>query len=148
MNTNPNITCGNCGRSFNIPETPACNYVDSCLSEYKYTRPACFKVKVPECETAAVIPTITVETTEGITNLANVLVHVTSNNTTYYVDDKHRIIIVWAGPVEADNYDIETNPSNLRSQDCYTTVDGEYAHIYFDKQGVAHVMSKEAPNVL
>lgn len=87
----------------------------------------------------AVIPSLTVDTTDGITELANCFVHVTSINTTYYVDDKHRIMLVWAGPVEVADYDTTTNPSGLRSQFCFTD-SGMY---YFDKQGVAHLISEE-----
>ena len=86
----------------------------------------------------AVIPSITVDSTDGITELANCFVHVTTINTTYYVDDKHRIMLVWAGPVEATGYDTEANPSGLRSQFCFT--DG--VMYYFDKQGVAHLISE------
>lgn len=64
--------------------------------------PACIRNKQPDCTAKAVIPSITVETVDGLTNLANCFVHVTSNNTTYYVDDKHRPMMVWAGDVEVD----------------------------------------------
>ncbi|MEE0871009.1 MAG: hypothetical protein U0L52_06550, partial [Bacteroidaceae bacterium] len=36
--------------------------------------------------------------------------------TTFYIDDKHRPIITWAGPVEYDNYDLALNSLDLRSQ--------------------------------
>ena len=42
--------------------------------------------------------------------------HVTGINTTFYIDDKHRTMITWAGPVEYDNYDLAANSLGLRSQ--------------------------------
>lgn len=106
-------------------------------------QPACIRNREPGCP-IAVIPAVTVDTVDGITELADCFVHVTSNNTTYYVDDKHRIMIVWAGPVEVSEYDTETNPLNLRSQFCLTTISGVFTEIYFDKQGVAHIIGTEA----
>lgn len=103
MNENyntPNSGC--CGRPFVYSTKAKCNYNNCCMNEYKYTMPACIRNKQPDCTAQAVIPSITVETTDGLTNLANCFVHVTSINTTYYVDDKHRPMIVWAGNVEVD----------------------------------------------
>ena len=73
--------------------------------------PACIRNKQPDCTAQAVIPSITVETVDGITNLANCFVHVTSTNTTYYIDDKHRPMMIWAGPMEVDL------PSDVQTQD-------------------------------
>lgn len=73
----------------------------------------------PSCKDIAVIPSITVENTAGIKGLADCFVHVTANNTTYYIDDKGRTTIVWAGPVEIDGYDYGENPLGLRSQTLY-----------------------------
>ena len=87
----------------------------------------------PGCPFTAVIPSITVMDTSGIKGLADCLVHVASNNTTYYIDDKHRIIITWAGPVEADDYDYENNPLGLRSQTVYDFANNRA--IYYDKYG-------------
>lgn len=92
----------------------------------------------------AVIPAITVDSEDGITNFADCFVHATNTNTTFYVDDKHRVIIVWAGPVEVATYDIETNPLGLRAQTCYTTVNDVFTEVYFDKQGVGHIIGTEA----
>lgn len=145
MNENyntPNSGC--CGRPFPTAPENKCNYNDCCMNEYAYKQKACIREKQPDCETQAVIPSITVETVDGLTNLANCFVHVTSNNTTYYVDDKHRIMITWAGPVEAENYDIAENELNLRSQTCYTDINGVYSEVYFDKTGTAHVIGQEA----
>ena len=145
MNENyntPNSGC--CGRPFPTAPENKCNYNNCCMNEYKYTMPACIRNKQPDCTAQAVIPSITVETADGLTNLANCFVHVTNINTTFYIDDKHRPMIVWAGPAEIANYDIEANGLNLRSQTCYTTVNNVYTEVYFDKQGVGHIMGTEA----
>lgn len=90
--------------------------------------PACIRNKQPDCTAQAVIPSITVNDTNGLTNLANCFVHVTSINTTFYIDDKHRPMIVWAGNVEVDlPADVQTpeqwtefiNSFGLRSQFLY-----------------------------
>ena len=141
MNTNDK-NCNSCGRPWNV--TNKCNYYDGCATEYPCKRLACIRNKTPDCEAAAVIPSITVDTIDGITNLANCFVHVTPINTTFYVDDKHRIMVVWAGPVEIDSYNVDTNPLGLRSQFCFTTVNGVYSEVYFDKQGVKHIIGTEA----
>ena len=120
-----------------------CNQEFTRIGNCGATVPACFRYQKPLCPAVAVIPAITVDTTEGVTSLANSLVHVTSNNTTYYIDDKHRPMLVWAGPAEIDAYDIEDNPNGLRSQFCLTTINGKDATVYFDKQGVAKIISKE-----
>ena len=124
---------------------PGCNFCDSCFEEYKYTMPACIRNQAPDCKAKAVIPSVTTQTVDGLTNLANCFVHVTDINTTFYVDDKHRPMIIWAGPVEIDAYDIETNELGLRSQTCYTTMPGAFGlvEVYFDKRGVGHVMGEE-----
>ena len=103
MNENynaPNSNC--CGRPMQYATQPKCNYNNCCMNEYPYKMKACIRNKQPDCEAQAVIPSITVETVDGLTNLANCFVHVTSTNTTYYVDDRHRPMIVWSGNVEVD----------------------------------------------
>lgn len=132
---------------------PKCNYNDCCLDEYKYTMPACIRNKQPDCLAKAVIPATTVDTVDGITNLANCFVHVTSTNTTYYIDDKHRPMIIWAGPVETDvPQDIDSDEKfiaflkgfNLRSQHLYarsySNDDNKYVilDVYFDKNGTPY----------
>lgn len=144
MNENyntPNSGC--CGRPFPTAPENKCNYNDCCMNEYAYKQKACIRNKQPDCEAQAVIPSITVETVDGITNLANCFVHVSSTNTTYYVDDKHRVMITWAGPVEIDGYDVSNNPLNLRSQTLYGDINGAYSEIYFDKNGDPHFMREE-----
>ena len=68
----------------------------------------------PQCPVKAVIPLVEVATPENLKKLSNCLAYVQSTNTTYYVDNQHRFIICWAGPVFADNYDYNTNPLGLR----------------------------------
>lgn len=143
MNENyntPNSGC--CGRP-QVYAKPGCKTTCGPCSEYCGHVIGHIKKDVDPCKSCAVIPSITVDNVNGITNLANCLVHVISNNTTYYIDDKHRPMITWAGAVEVDAYDVETNPLNLRAQDCYTTIGGVYKLVRFDKQGVAHVMATE-----
>lgn len=72
-----------------------------------------------ECPHICVIPAYTVETVANIKGFADCFVHVSNINTTYYIDDKHRIITTWAGDLEIDNYDYETNELGLRSQTVY-----------------------------
>lgn len=107
--------------------------------------PACIKHRKPDCLAKAVIPAVTVDSVDGITELANCFVHVTSNNTTYYIDDKHRPMLVWAGPAEVEDYDIEANEMKLRSQICYNfnTSTEKAEFVYFDKHGVGHVIKEE-----
>lgn len=139
-NFSPYSTC--CGRPFG-PATPKCNYVDGCMSEYPYEMKACIKKKEPDCTAKAVIPAVTVETIDGITNLANCFVHVVNINTTFYVDDKHRPMITWAGTVERDNYDIANNPLGLRSQFVMGSINGVFTEVYFDRLGLGHIIGTE-----
>lgn len=62
---------------------------------------------------------LTVQSTEGLKSLANVVVHVLSNNTTYYIDCARVFTIISSGPVFVDNYDALTNPLGLANQVCY-----------------------------
>lgn len=93
----------------------------------------CIREKQPGCPMQAVIPSVTVESIEGIKNLADCLVHVSDINTTFYIDDKHRPIITWAGPIDIPGYDMEGNPNNYRDQ-IVTDVANQIAVIY-DKSG-------------
>lgn len=134
--------CKTCGRPWR--KLPKCNYCDSCLNEYPYAMPACIRNKKMDCQAKAVIPAITTETVDNITDLANCFVHVININTTFYVDDKHRPMITWAGPVELDEYDVVANPLRLRSQTLYTYVEGAFTEVYFDKTGTGHLIETEA----
>lgn len=144
----PNSSC--CGRPFVYSTTPKCNYNNCCLNEYKYKMPACIRNKNPDCTAQAVIPSITVETTDGLTNLANCFVHVTSINTTFYVDDKHRPMITWAGDVEVNlpasvvtdaQWQEFLHSFNLKSQFLYVKTHNNdnnrdvIISFYFDKTG-------------
>lgn len=143
--------CEQCGRPIKYATTPKCNYNNCCLNEYNYTMPACIRKKQPDCLAKAVIPSTTVETADGITNLANCFVHVTNINTTFYIDDKHRPMIIWTGSVESylpsdvteDNFNdfILENRLGLKSQHVlYKRTDEETStnfiiDVYYDKTG-------------
>lgn len=115
--------------------------------------PACIRNKQPDCLAKAVIPATTVETTDGITNLANCFVHVTSINTTFYIDDKHRPMMVWAGNVEVElPAEVQTNEQwdefirsfNLREQHLNVRFEDTESHkrmidsFYFDRTGIPY----------
>lgn len=142
--------CEKCGRRFPTA-SQKCNYCDSCMQEFPHAMPACIKEKQPDCLAKAVIPSITVETADGITNLANCFVHVNATNTTYYIDDKHRLMITWAGPIEDEHYDYVSNPLDLRNQTCFCLValrdtpDDQNpiivpGEVHFDSQGQYHII--------
>lgn len=90
----------------------------------------------------AVIPSVTVENVSGIKGLSDCFVHVTSNNTTYYIDDKGRMMITWAGPIEAPGYDYEANPLKLRSQSVYDFANDRV--IYYNGTGDYRVVNQSA----
>lgn len=85
-------------------------------TEYGAPNRGCIRPGEPKCPHICVIPAFTVEDTSGVRGFADCFVHVLSINTTYYIDDKHRIITTWAGDLEIDDYDYEANPLALRSQ--------------------------------
>lgn len=127
----PNSGC--CGRPMQYATESQCNYTDACMDEYCCPKLGSIKETEPDCRHKAVIPSVTVESVEGITNLANCLVHVNDINTTFYVDDKHRIMITWAGPANIPGYDMENNPNGYRDQ-IVTDIEKGIAVIY-DKKG-------------
>lgn len=143
MNNNSNncggcgTTCSECGRPWAICKQDGgcgCNKCkDIKFCEYGRMANGCIREKQPGCPMQAVIPSVTVESIEGIKNLADCLVHVSDINTTFYIDDKHRPIITWAGPVDIPGYDMEGNPNNYRDQ-IVTDVANQIAVIY-DKSG-------------
>lgn len=138
-----------CGRSF--PQAaPKCNWSCGPTTEYCGCALGRIKKDADPCKACAVIPAVTVETVDGITNLANCFVHVTGINTTFYIDDKHRPMITWAGDVEVDlPANIQTDEQwqefihsfNLKSQFLYVKIYDEENHVnlidtfYFDKTG-------------
>ena len=99
----------------------------------------CIREKNPECPMAAVIPSVVVDSTSNLKKLADCFVHVTSINTTFYIDDKHRMMITWAGPVEVDNYDFANNPLGLRSQVVYDFANNVAA--YYNATGEYRLMT-------
>jgi hypothetical protein len=69
----------------------------------------------------------------NLKDLADCFVHVANINTTFYIDDKHRITTVWAGPVDIDGYDYVSNPLNIRGQTVYDFTNNRA--IYYNTQG-------------
>lgn len=139
----PNSSC--CGRPMHYAQEPQCNYTDACMDEYCCPKLASIEAGEPDCKNKAVIPSVTVESVEGITNLANCLVHVNDINTTFYVDDKHRVMITWAGPVNIPGYDMKNNPNGYRDQ-IVTDVENEIAVIY-DKHGNGYLFGITPENL-
>ena len=145
--------CEKCGRPF--PKAKPCSC--SCnfgTGEYKHKAKACIRNKNPECPYNAVIASVTVETLDGIENLADCFVHVTSINTTFYIDDKHRIMTIWAGPVELtipedvttfDEIVAYVNSLGLRSQSLYLKAIDVVLAFYIDKNGTAYLTGELSP---
>lgn len=87
---------------------------------------------------------------EGI---RDAFVHVTENNTTYYLDSCGYPIITWAGPIEIPRYDVDNNPFGYKKQLLHTVrtvtnpVTGEDEDedvvVYYDSRGEAHVLMTE-----
>ena len=140
--------CTTCGRPWVVCKgecgckKPCCNKVNFC--EYGRRAKGCIRNIEPSCPMAAVIPSVVVDDVSGLKNLADCFVHVTSINTTFYIDDKHRMMVTWAGPVEYDNYDIANNPNGLRSQavidfandgGAYYNAVGDYKEFSFGEGG-------------
>lgn len=146
-----NRTTGECcGRPMVYAKPCECTYNNDCLSECHGCSLGRIKKDADPCKSCCVIPAITVDTVDGITNLANCFVHVTSINTTFYIDDKHRPMIIWSGPVEVDApTEIESDDFidfvksfNLRSQFLYvkfrnneTPARNVVDSFYFDRTG-------------
>ncbi len=131
--------CTTCGRPWIVCKgecgckKPCCcnKKVDFC--EYGRMAHGCIRERAPECPMQAVIPSVVVESVSNLKNLADCFVHVTSLNTTFYIDDKHRTMVTWAGPVEYDNYDLVANPNGFRSQFLLDFANDRGA--YYDKTG-------------
>ncbi len=140
--------CTTCGRPWVVCKgecgckKSCCNNVNFC--EYGKKVSGCLRSVEPSCPMQAVIPSVVVEDVTGLKNLADCFVHVTNINTTFYIDDKHRTMVTWAGPVEYDNYDLEANTLGLRSQflidhandyAAYYNKTGEYQKFNFSEGG-------------
>lgn len=133
-------SCQSCGRPQTFCKGECCGKPQGCCCrEYGPKVQGCIRQVAPKCPYEAVIPSITVDTVENIKNLADCFVHVADINTTFYIDDKHRIITTWAGPVEYDNYDLAANPLGLRSQFLIDFANERGA--YYDKTGAYEVFS-------
>ena len=117
MNDETYTPCTKCGRPLSYCKGQCCGKAKGCdCQEYGPMVPGCIREVKPGCPYKAVIPTLTVEDKSNLKDLADCFVHVSNINTTFYIDDKHRTIVTWAGPVEYDNYDLDTNTLGLRSQ--------------------------------
>ena len=154
MNENyntPNSGC--CGRPMHYATEPKCNWTCGAASECCGCTLGRIKKDADPCKPCAIIPALTVDTVDGITNLANCFVHVTNINTTFYIDDKHRPMIIWAGPVEVDlPADVQTEEQwnefirshNLKSQFLYVKFTDTDTHrkiissFYFDRTGTLY----------
>lgn len=71
------------------------------------------------CNCNTIPKALTVQSIDGLKSLANVIVHVVANNTTYSIDSCHTITIISSGPVFVENYDAVKNGLNLRNQVCF-----------------------------
>lgn len=133
-NDNLQTQCNSCGRPMAYCSCGGCNKCSGIkFCEYGEKKCGCIRNQKPECPYTAVIPSVTVEDVSNIKDLADCFVHVSSINTTFYIDDKHRIMTIWQGPVEIKDYDVEENPLNLRGQMMFDYDNNRI--VYFDKQG-------------
>lgn len=138
-------TCESCGRPMAYCKGQCCGKAKGCdCQEYGPMVSGCIREVKPGCPYKAVIPTLTVEDKSNLKDLADCFVHVSNINTTFYIDDKHRTIVTWAGPVEYDNYDLDANTLGLRSQflidhandyAAYYNKTGEYQKFNFSEGG-------------
>lgn len=93
----------------------------------------------PTCHPTAVIPLVIVDDVANLKALSACFAHVSSINTTFYIDEKSKLAITWAGPVEYDNYDFTNNPLKLRSQTVYDFQNNRA--IYYNRVGDFKVMN-------
>lgn len=146
-------SCQSCGRPQTFCKGECCGKSPKgCeCQEYGCKHNACIREVNPDCPYTAVIPSVTVDAITNIKDLADCFVHVSNINTTFYIDDKHRIITTWAGTVEMDwptDMTIEEfeqwlldNELGLRAQHLYLkgiNQDTNQAFIddfYYDKTG-------------
>lgn len=145
MNDETFTPCTKCGRPMAYCKGQCCGKSKGCCcQEYGPMKPGCIREVEPGCPYKAVIPTLTVEDKSNLKDLADCFVHVSNINTTFYIDDKHRTIVTWAGPVEYDNYDLDANTLGLRSQflidhandyAAYYNKTGEYQKFNFSENG-------------
>lgn len=143
MNENNTYTpCTKCGRPMAYCKGECCNKpkCGGCeCREYGCKHNACIRNVEPSCPYTAVIPAVTVESVSNIKDLADCFVHVSDINTTFYIDDKHRIMTIWAGPVEVSDYDYVNNPLGLRSQAVYDFENNRM--VYYNKTGAYRLIA-------
>ena len=135
MNNDETYTpCTKCGRPMAYCKGKCCGKTKGCQCK-EYCGSVCGAIRPgePKCPHAAVIPSMVVEHADNLKDLCDTFVHVSDINTTFYIDDKHRTIITWAGPVEYDNYDLTANSLGLRSQFLIDFANQRGA--YYDKVG-------------
>ena len=94
----------------------------------------------------AIIPVYSVEHIADMRGLSACFVHVEDNNSDYYIDDKYRMILTYAGPVEENNYDFAANPRKLRSQWAIDFDNNKAA--YYNKEGNYRLITLEVENDL
>lgn len=134
MNDDTYTPCTNCGRPMKYCKGQCCGKPQGCdCKEYGPAVCGVIRQRQPECPYTAVIPSMVVEHADNLKDLCDTFVHVSDLNTTFYIDDKHRTIITWAGPVEYDNYDLAANSLGLRSQFLLDFANDRGA--YYDKTG-------------
>lgn len=135
MNNDETYTpCTKCGRPLSYCKGQCCGKTKGCqCKEYCGSTCAAIRPGEPKCPPQAIIPSLTVESVSNLKDLADCFVHVSDINTTFYIDDKHRIMTTWAGPVEYDNYDLAANSLGLRSQFLIDFANERGA--YYDKTG-------------
>ena len=133
-------SCTKCGRPQTICKGN-CKPQGCQCKEYGCKHNACIRQVDPTCPYTAVIPSITVESISNLNDLADCFVHVNDINTTFYIDDKHRITVTWAGPVEADGYDYANNPLNIRGQTVFDFANKQAIH--FNSKGQYMVFKAE-----
>lgn len=134
MNDDTYTPCTKCGRPMKYCKGQCCGKPRGCeCKEYGPAVCGVIRQRQPECPYTAVIPSMVVEHADNLKDLCDTFVHVSDLNTTFYIDDKHRTIITWAGPVEYDNYDLVTNSLGLRSQFLIDFANNRGA--YYDKVG-------------
>ena len=144
MNDETYTPCTKCGRPLSYCKGQCCGKAKGCDCQ-EYGPKVCGAIRPgePKCPYQAVIPSLTVESVSNLKDLADCFVHVSDINTTFYIDDKHRIMTVWAGPVEVDDYDYETNPLGLRSQYVIDRQSGRM--VYYNATGDYSVMPLTDP---
>lgn len=86
-----------------------------------------------KCPHKCVLPLVEIANADGIKNLAACFVHVLSTNTTYYIDERGRMVVTWQGDLFIDNYDYANNPLNLRAQKVYDFVNNR--EVIYDAHG-------------